>query len=114
MGADGGAIDHLDVAVMRDGDGIHQSGPHAGLPPSYEAVVARGAWAVALGQVTPWCAGAQNPEDAVQHAPIIDTRNTSRLVWEQWRDHSPLEVGQVISAHPDLESAGERRGKHLR
>lgn len=104
MGANGGAVDHLDVAIVRGGDGIHQPVPHACLPPSYEAVVAGGARAIALGQVTPRRTRAQPPEDAVQHAAVIDAWHASRLVGKQRLDHAPLEVGQVISAHADAES----------
>jgi hypothetical protein len=32
MDPNGGAVDHLDVAVVRDGDGVHQPVPHAGSP----------------------------------------------------------------------------------
>jgi len=37
-------------------------------------------------------------------APIIDTGHASRLVGQQRLDHAPFEVGQVISAHFELES----------
>jgi hypothetical protein len=40
VGANGSAVDHLDVAVVRGGDGVHQPVPHARLSPSREAVVA--------------------------------------------------------------------------
>ena len=75
MDPNGGAVDHLDVAVVRDGDGVHQPVPHARLPPSHEAVVTGGASAIALRQVAPRCARPQYPEDAVQHAAVIDARH---------------------------------------
>src|SRR3546814_290056 len=53
------------------------------LPPSGEAVVTGGTWAIALRQVAPRRTGTQHPEDAVQHAPIIDARHPSRLVGQQ-------------------------------
>ena len=65
MGANGGAVDHLDVAIVRGGDGIHHPIPDTGLPPSHEAVVAGGAWTVALRQIAPWRTGSQHPEDTV-------------------------------------------------
>lgn len=102
---DGSAVDHLYLTVMRGADGIHQPVPHACLSPSVEAVVAGGARTVAFRQIAPRRTGPQDPEDSVQHAPIIDTWHTARLVWQQRLDHSPLEVGQVISAHADAESA---------
>ena len=110
MGANGSAVDHLDVAIMSGGDGVHHPIPHAGLPPSHEAVVAGGARAVAFWQVTPRCAGSQHPEDAVQHAAIIDARHASGFIGQQWLDHAPFEVGQVISAHADAESDNEAFG----
>jgi len=111
VGANGGAVDHLDGAVVSGGDGIHQPTPYARLPPSHEAVVAGGARAVALGQVTPRRTGAQHPEDAVQHAAIIDARHASGLVGQQRLDHTPLEVGQVVSAHVGAESTFTQKGK---
>lgn len=104
MGANGGAVDHLDVAVMSGGDGVHHPVPDARLPPSHEAVVAGGARTVAFGQITPRRTGSQHPKDAVQYAPVIDTWHASWFVREKRFDHAPLEIGQVISAHTDPES----------
>lgn len=104
MGANGGTVDHLDLAVVRCADGVHQPIPHAHLPPSIEAVVAGGARAVALRQVAPGRTGAQHPENAVQRAAVIDARHASRSVRQERLDHAPLEVGQVISAHARPES----------
>src|ERR1700712_219131 len=58
---DGSAVDHLDVAVIRSGDGVHHPAPHACFAPSHEAVVAGSARAIALGQVAPRCARSQYP-----------------------------------------------------
>lgn len=91
MGANGGAVDNLDVAFMRDGDGVHQPILHTGLPPSDEAVKAEGAQAVALGQVAPLCPLAQHPEDAIQDVAIIDAGHASRFVGQERFDHAPLE-----------------------
>ena len=90
---DGSAVDHLDVTVMGGSDGVHHPVPDASFAPPYEAVVAGGAWAIALWEVAPWRAGTQHPEDAVQHAAIVHARNTSRLVGEKRLDHAPLEIG---------------------
>lgn len=65
---------------MRGGDGVHHPIPHTCFPPSHEAVVAGGAWTIALGQITPWRTGSQHPEDAVEHTPIIDPRHTAGFV----------------------------------
>lgn len=109
--ANGGAVDHLDVAVVRGGDGVHQPVPYARLSPSHEAVVAGGAWAVALRQVAPRCTGTKYPEDAVQHPAVIYAGHTSRFVRQERLDHAPLEVGQVVSAHADAESGKTAAGK---
>src|ERR1700743_1516981 len=69
---DGSTVDHLDRAVMRGADRVHQPIPCARLSPSYEAIVAGGAWAIALRQVSPGSTGSQHPENAVQHATVID------------------------------------------
>ena len=53
MGANAGAVDHLDIPVVRGANGVHKAVPHASLPPSDEAVVAGGVGAIALGLVTP-------------------------------------------------------------
>lgn len=100
----GSAVDHLDFAVVRGADSIHQVVPHARRPPSSEAVVAGRARAIALGQVAPRSTGAEHPEDAVQHTAIIDARDAPRFVGQERFDHAPLEVGQIISAHADPES----------
>lgn len=90
---------------MRGSDGIHHPVPDACFPPSHKAVIAGGARAIAFGENAPWRTGAQHPEDAVQHAAIINARHTSRLIGQKRFDYAPLEVGQVISAHADAESA---------
>ena len=111
MDPNGGAVDHLDVAVRRDGDGVHQPVPDARFAPSHEAIVAGGARAIALGQIAPRRTGPQHPEDAVQHAAVIDARHASRLVGQQRLDHAPFEVGQVVSAHADAELGFHPMGK---
>jgi hypothetical protein len=104
MDPNGGAVDHLDVAVMGSGDGVHHPVPNARFAPSHEAIVAGGPSAIALRQVTPWRTGAKYPEDTIQHASIIDARYSTRLAGQKRLDHAPLEVGQVISAHVEPES----------
>ena len=99
---------------MRGGDGVHHPIPHASFPPSYEAVVASGAWTIAFGQVSPRRTGSQHPEDAVQHPPVINAWHAPGFVGQQRLDHAPLEVGQVISAHADAESEKLPEGKIFR
>jgi hypothetical protein len=104
MDANNRGVDHLHLTVMGFGDGIHEAVPHTCFPPSDKAIVARGSWAVSLWQIAPRRTGSQHPEDAVQHAPIIDTGHASRFVGQQRLDHAPFEVSQVISAHAEHES----------
>jgi hypothetical protein len=104
VSANGSAVDHLDVAIVRGGDGINHPIPHACLSPPHQTVVAGGACAIAFWQIAPRRTGSLHPKDAIQHASIIDTRYALRLVRQQRLDHAPLEVGQVISAHADAES----------
>ena len=89
---------------MSGGDGIHHPIPDTCFSPSHEAIVAGGAGAVAFGKVTPRSTRAQHPEDAIQHPPVIDARHTTGFVRQQRFDHAPLEVGKIISAHPNPES----------
>ena len=98
MGANRRAVDHLDVTVVSGSNGIHHTVPDPGFPPSHEAVVTGGAWAIAVRQVSPRRTRSQHPEDAVQHAAVIDAWNASRLVGQKRFDHTPFEVGQIISA----------------
>ncbi len=111
MGASRGAVDHLDLAVMGGGDGVHHSIPHTCFSPSREAVVAGRARAIAIGQVTPRRTGSQHPEDAVQHTSVIYAGHASRLVGQLRLDHAPFEVSQVISAHAGAESVFRLRVK---
>jgi hypothetical protein len=82
------AVDHLDLAVVRGTDGVHQPVPHACLPPSVEAVVAGGSRTIAPRQVAPRRSRSQHPEDAVQHPPVIDARHALALVRQQRLDYA--------------------------
>src|SRR6516164_10467568 len=99
VGTNRSAVHHLDVAVVCGGDGVHNPIPYTRLPPPHEAVVAGSARAKPLWQITPRRAGSQHPKNAVQHAVIVDARHSARLVGQKRRDHAPLEVCQIISAH---------------
>lgn len=83
--------------------GCPSAGPGACLPPAHEAGAAGGARAVTFGQIAPRRCGPQHPKDAVRHARLIDTRRASWGVWQEWFDHAPLGIGQLISAHTDAE-----------
>ena len=70
-----GAVDHLDLPIMCLGHGIHQAVPDAGFPPAVEAIVGRRVGPITLGQVPPWSAGSQHPEDA----PFITRQSFCRF-----------------------------------
>jgi hypothetical protein len=65
--------------------------PSSGPSPPDETVVAGGAWAIAIRQIAPWCAGS-----------IVHTRHASRLV----RQHRPYGrlfiVREFVAHHPRL------------
>ena len=55
---------------------------------------------VAFGQVAPGSAGAQDPEDAVEHVPRVPPRSappvlSARRLWDEWPQNLPLLVGKV-------------------
>ena len=104
MSANGSAVDHLYVAIVGSGDGVHHPIPYARFSSAHEAIVTGGTRAITLRQIAPWRTGTQHPEDTVQNAAIIDARNTSRLVGQQRLNDASLEVGQIVSAHADAES----------
>ena len=39
------------------------------------------------------------PEDAVQHPPVVNTRNAPRLVRQRGLDHRPFEIRQIEARH---------------
>src|SRR5579859_7619141 len=98
MSANGGAIDHLDVAVVNGGDGAHKPVPYARFSPSNEAIVACGARAIAVRQIAPRRTGSQH------QTPVIDAGHASWLVRQKRLDRAPFVVSHVVSAHTDNES----------
>src|ERR1700742_5359116 len=60
--------------------------------------------AIALRDVRPRRSRAQPPEYPVQNPPVIDTRHPARLVRQQRLYHRPLEVRQIETSHPNLQS----------
>ena len=105
MNPHGRAVDHLNLALVGLCDRRQYPVPHTRRAPTHELVIASGSGAVFLRQPPPRRAGPQNPEDTVQHPAIIDTRNAARLVWQQRRDHRPLEIRQ-LEAHQIFPAIG--------
>src|SRR5258705_1833481 len=80
MDADRGAVDHLQVAVVRLGNSVVNAIPDAELAPPHKAVVAGRCRPIALGNVGPWRARAQPPIDAVQDGAVVRPRHAAGLV----------------------------------
>lgn len=100
MDAHDGAVDHLHLAVVRLGDGVHQAIPDARHAPAVEAVVGGRVGPVTLGQIAPRRARAQHPEDPVQHAPIVLAARAGLAPGQKGFDDAPLEVGQIVAHDP--------------
>src|SRR5579872_6114708 len=98
MNPDRGTVDRLEIPVISLRDRLKEPVPDAKLPPSDEAVVTGRARTIALGDVGPWRAGAQPPENAIEHLPIIRSRHAARLVRQQRRNDRPLEVSDLVAA----------------
>jgi len=92
-------VDHLHLAVVRGDHRVHEPVPYACFAPAVEAVVDRRRRSVALGDVRPGRARAQDPENPVQNSPVIDAGNAARLVWQHRLDRLPLEIRQIVARH---------------
>jgi hypothetical protein len=72
------------------------SGPPARFS-SDEPIVAGGPRAVAGRKIPPGCTRSQDPENAIEHAPIIDTRHAARLVGKQSANDAPLTLRKLVT-----------------
>ncbi len=104
--ADARAVNHDDVTIVSRRHSFQEPIPHTRLPPAHEAIVAGRGGAIPVWDVSPGRAGAEAPEDAVEHAPIIHPRHPSWLVGQKRLDHPPLAVAQFVTAHPILPMKG--------
>jgi hypothetical protein len=101
VGSDHRAIDVVDGPVdLAIGVGLRLHGrqeltPDASLLPAVEATGHGPPRAIALGQIPPGSPGAQNPENPVKNATMIDGRPTGlRFLWgEQQLQPLPLRMG---------------------
>jgi len=105
VGAGRGAIhadlpDHLAYGI-RAGLRVRQHPvPGAVASPAIEAIRTRLPRSVALGQVAPGRAGAQFPQDAVDHGTVIPPlAATLTTRWEQGSDDAPRFLGQFPTSH---------------
>jgi hypothetical protein len=107
MGADDGAIDEVQLPIELAGgiglpcERVKQALEDAGSLPAVEATGDGAPGAIALGQIPPGRPGAQDPQETVQDAPMIDRWPTSArfLGREQRLQPLPLGIGQIASVH---------------
>ena len=100
MNAHARAVDHLHLAVVRLDNSVHQAIPDACLAPPVEAIVDRRVGPVALGQIAPRRARAQDEEHAVDDLPVVLGLRPAAIHGQQRLDDAPLEVGQVVAHDP--------------
>ena len=90
-------VDHPYGRVMSRAQGVHDVLPDACPTPSDEPIVAGGPRAVTGRKIPPGCTRSQDPEYAIEHAPIIDTRHAARLVGKQSANDAPLTLRKLVS-----------------
>ena len=98
MGTNTRAVDHDQIAIVGHRDRLKDAVPHAGLTPAHEAIVAGRGWATELGGIALGRAGAEAPENAVEHPSVIHPRHAARLVGQQRLNHSPREDCDPLEA----------------
>src|SRR5579864_2608652 len=107
MHAHRGAVDHLHIAVVSDGDGGQNAVPHPGLTPAHKPVVTGGRGTKLRWQRAPRRACPQDPEYSVQNPTIVYPWHAARLVRQQRRDHAPLEIAKLITPHDPAPPVGK-------
>src|SRR5262249_48193558 len=112
MHADDRRVDHLHGGAMNADQYAHNPGPYARSTPANEAVVASGVGTEVVCQITPWCTGSQDPENAVENTTIVHPRNATRLVRQHRLDCSPFMVGEFV-AHDSKPQFGSLNHKPL-
>jgi len=97
MHSDDRSVDHLNGCVMRRGQRVHDPAPDTSPPPADEAIIGGSIRPEASGQVAPRCAGAQDPEDAIEDTTVIYSWYAARPIWQQRLDGEPLAVGEFVA-----------------
>ena len=105
MGADRGRVDVVMPAVRhRLGESDRHALPDPGDTPSPEAPIDRIPVAVLLGNIAPWRAGAQPPQNAIDDIAIVLGRATPpalprlSLNRQQYPQNTPLDLAQIAAA----------------
>src|SRR5262245_41986970 len=83
MHSDNRRVDHPNGCVMRRGQRVHDPAPDTSPPPADEAIIRGSIRPEATGRVAPRCAGAQDPEDAIEDTAVICSWYAARLTWQQ-------------------------------
>ena len=97
MHADNRGVDHLDRGIMGSRKCVYDSTPDASPPPPNESVVAGGVRTKHVGQITPRCSRAQDPEDAIEDTTVVHPRNATRLVRQHGFDGNPFMIGEFVA-----------------
>jgi hypothetical protein len=97
MNTNNRGVDHLNGAIVSGGKCVHDPSPNARAAPANKAIVARGVGTEALWQVTPGCPRSQDPEYAIQHAPVVHAGHAAGLVWQHRLDRKPFLVGEFVA-----------------
>lgn len=92
VNAHDGTIDHLNFAVVGLRNCLQNLIPNTRRTPADKAIVAGGVRAIAFWNIGPGRAGAEPPEDAVQHAAVVNARHSARFVRQKRCDDFPLGI----------------------
>lgn len=76
---------------------VYDAAPDTSPPPTDEAVVACGVRSKHLGQITPRCSRAQDPEDAIEDTTVVNPRNATRLVRQHGLYGNPFIIGKFVA-----------------
>ena len=107
VGTDNRAIDEVQLPIKLTGgvgrlrERIKEALEDASLPPPVEAAGHGAPRPIALRHITPRRPGAQNPQHAIEDAPMVDSGSADfRLLgWKEWSQSLPLYIGQISSVH---------------
>ena len=106
MNLDDGGVDHRVFQVRLIRAGLEELHEDIGLAPVAEAAKRRAPVPEMGRKVTPWTAGADNPEHRLDKAPVIAAAasGVGELTQTMLLHLRPLGVRQYIAIHQELES----------
>jgi hypothetical protein len=78
MNAHRRCIDHLYLAIIGLGDGLHQAIPNTGFAPAIKPIVAACVTPISIGQIPPRRIGSQDLENSIE-----DAASTLGFTWLQ-------------------------------